>query len=551
MKRYGRSWLALYAVLCCIAIGSASVAAASLEGTVFLDTNRDLSQDEREPGLANVSVSDGVTVVRTDAAGRFRLEASDTARFVFITLPSGTRALDAWYMPLSEAGPYSFPLESVDESGPLVFAQLSDIHYAPTPEEFKEGLRDRRMKILPDPILASIASEVNEIAPDFVIFAGDLAADSKYPSPELVEAWLTAMGRDYAGTFTAPVYGVVGNHDVVRDDAIGTVLYENVLGPCYYSFDVKGTHCIVLNTQTLLDSKLQYTIDRTQLEWLRRDLDLVPANAPLLIFCHEPTPDWIDTPENAELLDLLAESSITALINGHWHTNAILQREPFLEITSGAVCGAWWEGPGPDGTGFGYRIHRLARGGLDSIWRTAETPEIEVASPEGAILTYVSRLVAKAWGDARGRATARWDGGLVVPLNTHHNGLWTEATANLNVSTLPNGYHTLNLQFILEDGEKIEVEKTYYISNPEISLAEVFANPEVFQGRIVSAPRLEVRAAMGSNISANDGTKTTMIGGLPFAVARGDWIGIVGMYRPTSTTPIKAYDDLFFTLYEE
>ena len=545
-----RSWMLGAGLIVWLLFGAGLAQAQAAEGVVFFDDNGNGAVDPGEAGVANVAISDGTTVVRTDATGSFQLAMDSAARFVFATIPSGARATEAWYLPVNHQATCMFPLERVDAEGALVFVQLSDIHYAPTPEEFKEGLRDRRMVILPDPVLDAITSDVNAFDVDFVVLAGDIVADARYPEPAMVERWMAAMAEDFAPGFRAPVYGVIGNHDIVRDESIGKAFYETHFGPTYYSFDVKGTHCVVLDTQQLVGTGLVYSVDARQLAWLEQDLAHVASNAPILVFCHEPTPDWAATEENEALFDLLAGQSIAALINGHWHTNAVLREEPFYEVTSGAVCGAWWEGPGPDGTGFGYRVFRLGRGNLDSMWRTGGEARIDVPSPARAILTWVDRLQAHVWGQAE-QASYRWGDGPAVSVDVFWNGLWSSVSANLNVSTLDDGYQDLSIDFSMADGTTLEETRTYNVSNPAISLAEIFDHAATYQGKLVAAPDLKVRAVMGSDISAFDETKTIIISPFPYSVARNDLIGIVGMYRPTGAAPIKGYDEIFFTVYAE
>lgn len=534
-----------------IACGVLSGQAETAVGIVFVDHNANGVLDGTETGLPEVLVSDGTTVSPTDAEGKFQIPLSDEARFVFVSTPTGTEAGSNWYIPVVEGQThdYNFALTLHDDEGPLVFMQLSDIHYAPTPEEFKEGLRDRRMVILPDPILATMTDDANTLEPDFVILAGDLVADSKYPEPERVDEWMASIAS-FASSFQHPTYGVIGNHDIVRDESIGKSIYESYFGPTYYSFNIKGTHCVILDTQQLVGTSLVYSVDAQQLAWLERDLAAVDPSAPILVFCHEPTPDWAATEESEALLELLASQSITALINGHWHTNAVLQQEPFVEITSGAVCGAWWEGPGPDGTGFGYRVFQMTRGNLDTIWRTAGESSVDVPVPGEAILSWTDLLHAQVWGQASD-ASYHWDDQAATAADVHWNGLWSSISTNLNVSTLEDGYHTLNLEFEFADAETITEARTYFVCNPSISLEEIFDHPDTFQGKLVAAPDLEVRAVMGSDISGTDGTKTIIITKVPYTLTRGSLIGIVGMYRPTSTAPIKIYDSVFFTLFDE
>lgn len=534
----------------CLSAGALLASGRTVEGVVYFDENANGIFDIGERGAADVAVSDGVTVVQASETGGFVLELDEAARFVFVSTPSSGQAIDRWYVPVSPEAVYDFPLEAVDEEGPVVFAQVSDIHYAPTPEEFDTALNDRRMEILPGPILDALRDDINAIDADFVIFTGDIVADAKRPTPDQVDEWMAAMMDEYASTFDAPVYGVVGNHDVVRDEAIGKTIYETYAGPTYYSFDVKGTHFVVLDTQQLVGESLVYTVDERQITWLEQDLATVAPESPIIVFCHEPTYDWADTPEGMRLFELLQESDITALLTGHWHTNEVLREEPFYELTSGAACGAWWEGDGPDGTGFGYRVFRGTRGTLDSIWERAGEDRVDVPGPSTAVLAWADRLEAKVWGEAS-EARYGWDDEAEVDLVVHFNGLWSSVAANLNVATLSDGYHNLILEFAMTDGRVITASPSYYVSNPDLLLGEIFDHPETFRGKIVAAPELQVRATMGSDISAYDETKTIIIADFPFPVARKDWISVTGMYHPTSASPLKAYDHVFYVLLEE
>ena len=543
-----RRWLGLGVVIC-LCLGAAVVQARAVEGVVFFDDNANAVLDAGDEVVPQAVVSDGCTIARTDETGSYRLTLDEEAEFIFLSVPSGARIAGSWYVPVTDGDVRAdFALTRVDEEGPLVFVQISDIHYAPTPEEFKLGLRDRRMEILPDPILDAIAADIGAFDVDFVLVAGDLVADSKYPEPETVDRWMQMMSDRFTSDYSVPVYTAAGNHDVIRDEAIGKTIYESHFGPTYYSFNVKGAHCVVLDTQQLVGTKLIYTVDARQLAWLASDLESVDSNTRILVFCHEPTFDWADTEESRALFSLLQEFEITALLNGHWHTNEVLRTEPFFELTSGAACGAWWEGPGPDGTGFGYRVFRLGRGGLDSLWRTAGAERIEVPSPIGAVLLWADRLEASTWGGAES-ASYRWDDEDPIVLAPSWNGLWSTVSSNVNVSTLDDGYHTLTLSFALDDGRILEEERSYLIVNPDVPLAEIFDHQDTYQGKLIAAPELKVRAIMGSDISAYDETKTIIVSGFPYSVSRNDLIALVGMYHPTSTAPIKVYDDVFYTAF--
>jgi hypothetical protein len=209
------------------------------------------------------------------------------------------------------------------------------------------------------------------------------------------------------------------------------------------------------------------------------------------------------------------------------------------------VCGAWWEGPNPDGTQFGYRVYEMARGRIASTWRTVGKNVVSFVAPASAELTWAGRLVASVWGQAAS-ASYRWDGGQETAVEVSTNGLWSTAAGYLNVTALAAGYHTLSLSFALANGSTVRGDQGFLVQDPNLTLGELTSHPEIFQGKLVGVSDLEVRAVMGADISVTDGTKTVIVSKVPITVARNDRVAVAGMYRPTSVDPIKGFDPVFF-----
>lgn len=541
MNRSTRQWILVITVLW---LAGSYTVNASVTGEVFA-----VVEQGQRVGLSGIVVSDGFQVVTTDVTGKFNLDPDPRARFIFVSVPSGFAPLEGWYRDLSKDANLEFPLCPIDEASPLVFVQLSDLHFAHNPDEFSQAFYDRQMVVDPKPVLDTLIAEINALSPDFVILTGDIVADANRPSVELVSSWMEYIANEVTKRIRAPFFTCVGNHDIrVREGGASENLYTQYFGPTYYSFNMKGVHFVVLNPHVIEDGKLVYSFSADQVAWLVRDLKQVPSNMPIVVFCHEPTPDWASRPETAAVLALLEEFNVVALITGHWHSNLMLRSYPCLEITSGAVCGSWWEGEAPDGSGFGYRVFRIARGQLDSIWRVIGHTTADFASPARAVVTWHDQLQVKIWGQAQA-ACWKIDNGPPLPARVTFNGLWTTAHGNLNFSTVPTGFHTLFVEFTMADGSFVSVSRPLYVITPELTLRDMRTHEEVFAGRLVAIPQLEVRAVMGKDISATDGTDTIIISGLPFSVAVKDRIGIMGLYRLHSATLIKPYDLVFFTKY--
>ena len=525
-----------------------------MTGVVYIDQNEDLQYDEGDLPIAGAVVSDGFIITVTDEHGVFTLTPNPDAKFVFLSIPNATKPLAGWYKKLEGNKDFDFPLKKVMDDSPLTFIQITDTHYATNKEEFKKAFYDRRMKVLPQGVLDFLTEEANEIAPDFVMLTGDIVADAKRPPVELVDKWMKYMADDFAVKFKCPLFAVEGNHDIVRDAEVGKAVYEKYFGPTYYSFNVKGSHFIVLDTMWLSpDGKLTYgPSSAAEVSWLRQDLATVAPLVPVIVFCHEPTPGWADTEENAEVMNILTRAGITALLDGSWHLNFLLhERYPFYELVTSAVCGSWWEGEATDGSKFGYRVFQFNRGRLESIWREIDIHNVEFQEPRAAIATWNGTLQAATWGEAR---SVSWtlDDNPTVNASTFYNGMWTVGYGNLNFSALEDGYHLLKVEFRMVDGTTVSSERSLYVVNPDIDIKEIRAHPDAFLGRNVAVPELSVKAIMpGEAISASDGSSTIILNKLPFTVQRGDNIGVVGIYRVHSATFMKPYDPIFFTKYEQ
>lgn len=101
-----RKWMKLALLL-----GVCAETVAAYEGRVFVDANHNGRFDKGEKLISKVSVSDGLNVVQTDAAGHFSLPGHENARFVFITVPSGFRA-PAYFQRINEVQQsYDFALQ--------------------------------------------------------------------------------------------------------------------------------------------------------------------------------------------------------------------------------------------------------------------------------------------------------------------------------------------------------------------------------------------------------------------------------------------------------
>jgi hypothetical protein len=158
-------------------------------------------------------------------------------------------------------------------------------------------------------------------------------------------------------------------------------MYEDRLGPTYYSFDHKGYHFIVLDSiQPTADRSWEAAIDAPQLAWLKKDLAGVAPEVPVIVAIHVPLVTGAlsyGPPQTGhlsqqfvtnayEVLPLFAGHNVLAVLQGHWHINEVVTFRGVPYVTCGAVSGNWWHGT-RWGTPEGFTVVSLRDGKIN--WR--------------------------------------------------------------------------------------------------------------------------------------------------------------------------------------
>ncbi len=129
-----------------------------------------------------------------------------------------------------------------------------------------------------------VIGRVEEMNPDFVLLAGDLA----YMGGTPVEVRTRMMWPFAELLATRPVFAALGNHDVVTGD--GAPLLAALALPTnpvdgserYYSFDWGGVHVAVL------DTNLDVTASSPQVGWLAADLAAASGARWRILMFHHP-----------------------------------------------------------------------------------------------------------------------------------------------------------------------------------------------------------------------------------------------------------------------
>jgi Calcineurin-like phosphoesterase len=190
----------------------------------------------------------------------------------------------------------------------FLFLQMSDTHWGFTGPPINPDSAGTLEK-------AVAAVNALDRKPDFVVFTGDLTHTTDDPEERRKRL---AEFRDIVGKLrVASVRFMPGEHDASLD---GGEAYREFFGDPRYTFDHKGVHFIVLDNV----SDPTGAIGRTQLDWLRADLERVDREAPVVVLTHRPlfdlAPDWDWwTPDGADAIRALMSYDYVTVFYGHIH----------------------------------------------------------------------------------------------------------------------------------------------------------------------------------------------------------------------------------------
>ena len=195
--------------------------------------------------------------------------------------------------------------------GDFTFAQISDSHIGFNKEANKDVIATLQKAI----------AKVNALpkAPDFILHTGDLSHLSE-------AAEFDALEQNLKQIKTGEIFYVPGEHDVISDN--GALYRERfgrkTLGAGWYSFDKKGVHFVgLVNVVNIREGGLGI-LGQEQLDWLKKDLEPLPASTPIVVFAHIPLwavyPQWGWGTDDAEqALGFLRRFGSVTVLNGHIH----------------------------------------------------------------------------------------------------------------------------------------------------------------------------------------------------------------------------------------
>lgn len=368
--------------------------------------------------IADVQVSDGYLITKTDKNGVYRLNSEKRNGQVFITIPSGYMpmtkdALPQFWATLTEDAKtlerHDFLLNP-EENDKHRMILVTDIHLANERNDVEDF-----STLFIDKLKEVAASNEAQGLPTYTLNLGDASWDSfwyenLYPISEFRN---TLKECEYPTTF----FNTTGNHDNDGGTAQGPDMdfraakpYMAVFGPRYYSFNIGGVHYVVLDNVYYINQpspkqkinknitgsrNYEQRITQEQLEWLEKDLaELKDKDTPVFIAFHCPmfrhtvgekpgskNELYVDANKaNVEdMKRIFAPYKNVHFLTGHTHMNALCPsiegfENTIWDHTVVGTCGSWWwnsafggKNLAPDGNPVGFQI--LNADGKNVDWR--------------------------------------------------------------------------------------------------------------------------------------------------------------------------------------
>ncbi len=221
---------------------------------------------------------------------------------------------------------------SARQAASVRFGVVTDVHYADRDAAGGRFYRGSRAK------LTEFVSVMNEERPDFIVELGDFKDQDARPDVARTLEFARTAESVLAG-FRGRRYHVLGNHEedgLSKAGFLGVVTNSGIpRGQSFYSFDVRGTHFVVLDGNFRADGKdyergifdwTDSNIPAPELEWLRKDLGATKLRSVVLVHQRLDGVGSYFVKNAAEVRHILeASGRVLAVFQGHQHESAYTQ----------------------------------------------------------------------------------------------------------------------------------------------------------------------------------------------------------------------------------
>ena len=341
-------------ILCLfLGIYQAIFAQTTATGTVYHDLNKNGRKEAGEPGIANVCVSNGKEVVKTDKNGKWTLPVGDDTGFFVIkpaeyAVPLTADNLPKNYYLHKPNGSPSTKTEGVAPTGALPGSIDFPLWKQNPEKQFSVLLfSDTQVRGLTEVnyVTRDVVEEAIGTNARFGISLGDIVADDPNLFAE-VNGSIAQIG--------VPWYNIFGNHDFNRgatDNQFSDETFERFYGPSTYAFEEGDVAFIGLNNVYFSpDGKYKGHFTEAQITFVKNYLAHVPNDKLVVLLMHIPI---VICDNRKEIFQLIQNRPHTFSVSGHTHTmiDFLVDEKygwtgakPHHHLVNATISGSWWCG---------------------------------------------------------------------------------------------------------------------------------------------------------------------------------------------------------------
>lgn len=330
-----------------------SFAQTAASGTVYHDLNKNGQKDAGEPSIANVCVSNGKEVVKTDKNGKWTLPVGDDTGFFVIkpadyAIPLTTENLPKHYYLHKPNGSPSTKSEGVAPTGALPVSIDFPLWKQKSEKQFSVLLfSDTQTRGLAEVnyVTRDVVEECIGTKARFGISLGDIVADD----PNLFAEINGSIGQ-----IGVPWYNIFGNHDFNRgttDNQFSDETFERFYGPSTYAFEEGQVAFIGLkNVYFSPDGKYKGHFTEAQIDFVKNYLAHVPNDKLVVLLMHIPI---VICDNRTAIFQLIEKRPHTFSMSGHTHTMINFEVDekygwkkvtPHHHFVNATISGSWWCG---------------------------------------------------------------------------------------------------------------------------------------------------------------------------------------------------------------
>ena len=357
-----------------------------------------------------------------------------------------------------------------------------------------------------------------KVKPSFIVAVGDVTntgSSTEYAALDL--------GMKHAKESGVTIYALPGSRDV-SGVAEGKERFTRAFGKMYQSFDLNSAHFILLDSTVALRGLGH--LDKTELDWLDRDLKRVRPEAPIFVFLYHsigrqsPAERTLDN--EFDLFSKLKGHNVVALFSGDagkdamWSTNDITMftSRPVLEgsiynvalsqlIVNVDRIDLSSPAAKPVHMATSPAATKIKGSQMRVIWDDPDIPYLERRRPAA---TLSPRVVAD--NPDKERAQYRIDSGPWKPLTKDRRDIWSETFPTKDISI---GIHTADVWLTTSNDQRDEDELIFEVERDSKEATRKWAiNPFISAGEwvvrrsmsacanVLTPPQRQIQSGRGS-----------------------------------------------------